>query len=454
MKSKSLYQGKKEFYTDPVNGRFNRIRLFTMSFIVLCFFIIPWITWNNHQAFLFDVLYNRFYVFGSVFWPQDFVLIAIFFIFCVIALFAITLYSGRIWCGFLCPQSIWIKMSVFLTRIFEGKKNARIKLQNTSISFYKVLIKILKHISWIFLSFLTGFTFVGYFISIRELMNSLIIFDMLYPCFFWIMFFSFLTYFNIGWFKEQFCFLVCPYARLQSVMFDENTLIVSYDRVRGEKRGPRQRLTDYRNLNLGDCIDCKKCVTCCPTGIDIRDGLQMECISCGACVDACNDVMNKMGYKQDLISFRRENDVNFLNTRYSRIKLFLYSCILCVLFCLFAYFLITRPLFFVSVTRGQYQLFNVTKDNFVENYFFVKVMNKSDNESKYQIFIDKDIFEIQGIKDFVLKPGEFINIDLILKSRNYVNNKKFADVTFSVLDVYKKKYIQKRSKFVFPDGDF
>jgi len=449
--TKSLYQNRKEFYTDPISGRFNKIRLSTMSFVVFCFFLLPWLSWNGHQAFLFDVSFNRFYFFGSVFWPQDFVLISLFFIFFVIALFVVTLYAGRIWCGFLCPQSIWIKMSAFFSRFFEGKRNNRIKFRNSAFSVNKFFVLFLKHFFWILLSIVTSFTFIAYFIPVKWMFFSLISFNIFYNTFFWVLFFGVLTYFNIGWFKEQLCFLLCPYSRLQSVMFDESTLIVSYDKERGEKRGARSKGLDYKLEGLGDCIDCKKCVTCCPTGIDIRNGLQMECISCGACIDACNEVMLKLDYKPDLISFKRENQ-NFSNKSSSKIKFTLYFIVLLFFLCLLFYFYINRPLVHFSVTRGQYQLFNVTKDNFIENFFFVKIMNKSDSDSTYLISVKPNIFTIVGNVDLKLKPGEMNVLNFTLKTKNVNTENKFMDVFFYIFDVKNNRLIEKKSRFVLSGG--
>lgn len=451
MKNKSLYQNKKEFYTDPVIGSFYKIRTVTMSCIVFLYFFLPWINWNNHQAFLFDVSYNRFYVFGSIIWPHDFVLVALFVIFCIIFLFAVTLYSGRIWCGFFCPQSIWIRMSMFFVRLFEGKRNKRYKLDSSSMSVNKFFIKFFKHISLLILSFLTAFTFIGYFIPIRNLYFFFISLNIFNSIFFWIVFFTFLTYFNISWFKEQFCFLVCPYARLQSVMFDENTLIVSYDKNRGEKRGSRSKNINYKEIGLGDCIDCMKCVTCCPTGIDIRNGLQIECISCGACVDACNDVMRKMGYKENLISFKKDNFISKSSYINSRVKLMCYSIVLLILIILFSFFLITRSLSYISVNRPQYQLFNVTNDNFIENSFFIKIINKSDKLTRYKLYIDPEIFFYDHIDDIFLESGKIIIINIKLKAKNDISSNKFIDVFFKIECLNDKREIFiKKNKFVFP----
>lgn len=450
-KTSSLYQSKKEFYTDPVNGRFNKIRLITMFIVASLFFLTPWIDYNTHQAFLFDISYNKLYFFKAVFWPQDFVLIALFFIFCIILLFAGTLYSGRIWCGFLCPQSIWIKMSAFFARFLEGKRYSRLKFDEASFSSKKIGILFLKHFFWIVLSLLTSFTFMGYFIPIKWLFNSILNLDIFYRSFFWILFFCLLTYFNIGWFKEQFCFLVCPYARFQSVMFDENTLIVSYDKNRGEKRGARSKHLNYKDHGLGDCTDCKKCVTCCPTGIDIRDGLQIECISCGACIDACNDVMQKMNYKPNLISFAREKNIF---TKVTKIKLFAYTFLLTMLLILILYISYTRPLLHVNVARSQYQLFNVNKDNIVENFFFLKLMNKSDSIREYVVVLEPNFFKFNGKSNLILKPGDMTILNYIVTLEKNAVKENFLDVNFCILDIKAKKNICKKSKFVLPGGDF
>lgn len=452
METKSLYQSGRVFYTDPVKGKFNNIRLFTMSFSVFVFFILPWINFSNRQAFLFDIEFNRFYVFGSVFWPQDFILIALFLIFCVIALFAVTLYSGRVWCGFLCPQSTWIKISAFIARFFEGNRNNRYKLDKLSFNLYKFIIKLSKHVFLLMFSFLTAFTFIGYFIPIRSLFIALIDLNYSLYSFYVVLFFFIITYLNIWWFKEQFCFLVCPYARLQSVMFDENTLIVSYDSARGEKRGSLHKGLNRKTNGFGDCIDCKKCVTCCPTGIDIRDGLQIECISCGACVDACNSVMNKIGYKQNLISFRKESSNK--NTLYSNFKLFLYLLVLSVLFLTMVYFLKVKNEIYFSISKSQYQLFNITKDNFLENEFLIKIMNKSINDATYKILAEPNIFDIIGKTEVLLKPGELVDLVLILSIRNNFYKDDFIDVTFHVLDLNSNNSIKKKSKFILFNGNF
>jgi len=450
-KNTSLYKEHGTVYTDPVSGKFNIIRLTSMSFMILSFFILPWFFWGDNQAFLFDIATARLYVCGLVFWPEDFSLFAIFFIILVLLLFAATVYAGRIWCGFLCPQSIWLKVGAFLSRIIEGKRNTRKKLDEGKFTFNFFLKKLCKHVLWFSFSFFTAFTFVGYFVPISFLFDRLYFFDFSSWSYFWILFFSLLTYFNIGWFREQFCFLVCPYARLQSVMFDENTLIVVYDRNRGEKRGSRKRGIEYKNFGLGDCIDCKKCVTCCPTGIDIRNGLQMECISCAACIDACNSVMNRMGYKSGLIRYMRENELINKVKNFGKVRLISYIVVLFLLFSLFNYGLFDRKLIQFSVSKSQLQLFNIDKNNLVENTYVLKITNKTKIKNSYNILVDDSRFKYIGIDKIILDGEDTILIDIKLLLTNVSYKSRFIEVFFKIQSSDdSKNYIIKKSQFVMP----
>lgn len=450
-KIKSLYKKHATIYTDPVTGKFNTIRSFSMFFIAFSFFIIPWILWNNNQAVLFDIATARLYIFGFVFWPEDFSIFAGFVIFSVLLLFAVTVYAGRVWCGFLCPQSIWLKVAAFITRITEGKRNTRKKNDSAGLSGVVFFKKSLKHILWFLFAFFTGLTFVGYFVPIYILFSCLFKFDIYYWCFFWVLFFSVLTYFNIGWFREQFCFLVCPYARLQSVMFDENTLIVSYDRDRGEKRGARNKKIDYKKYGLGDCIDCKKCVTCCPTGIDIRNGLQMECISCAACIDACNSVMDKMGYKVGLIRYIREGEVIKIADKPKKFRLFAYSFILFLLASVLSYSIFDRKLVQFNVSRSQIQLFNIDKNNCIENVYVLKITNKTKDKKIFNISIDDLRFEYLGIDNIFLDGEDTILIDIKLLLKDVNLKSKFREIYFKVQDdSHVDNFTIKKSQFIMP----
>ena len=211
--------------------------------------------------------------------------------------------AGRLWCGYACPQTVYTEIFLWIERKIEGDRLARIRLDAAPFSLEKLVIKSLKHTAWFTVALWTGYTFVGYFTPIRDLGVRAITWQLGPWETFWILFYGFATYGNAGWMREQVCKYMCPYARFQSVMFDRDTLVITYDRERGEPRGPRSKSTNRQEKGLGDCVDCNICVQVCPTGIDIRNGLQYECIGCAACIDGCNQVMDKMGYPPGLIRY-------------------------------------------------------------------------------------------------------------------------------------------------------
>ncbi len=245
---------------------------------------------------LFDLPARKFFIFGLVFWPQDFIFLTWLLIIAALALFFFTAIGGRLWCGYACPQTVWTETFLWMERFAEGDRNARQKLDRGPWNANKLARKTGKQFMWVTFALWTGFTFVGFFTPIRTLGQEVLAFSLGPWETFWVLFYGFATYGNAGYLREQVCKYMCPYARFQSAMFDSDTLIITYDDERGEPRGARKRGTDPRAQGLGDCIDCTLCVQVCPTGIDIRQGLQIECIACAACIDACDTVMDKMGY--------------------------------------------------------------------------------------------------------------------------------------------------------------
>jgi cytochrome c oxidase accessory protein FixG len=274
----------------------------------LVFYGLPWLEWGQRQMVLFDLGARRFYIFGLVLYPQDFIYLTGLLIISALSLFLFTAVAGRLWCGFSCPQTVYTEIFMWIEHKIEGDRSARLRLDGGPWTFEKIRKKFFKQIVWITVALWTGFTFVGYFVPIRELGVELLAWQGGWQIF-WVLFYGFATYGNAGFMREQVCKYMCPYARFQSAMFDKDTLIVSYDVERGEPRGPRNKTVDYKAKGLGDCIDCTLCVQVCPVGIDIRKGLQYECIGCGLCVDACNTVMDKMKYPRGLIRFTTQNGV-------------------------------------------------------------------------------------------------------------------------------------------------
>ncbi|WP_247646649.1 cytochrome c oxidase accessory protein CcoG [Deefgea sp. CFH1-16] len=288
-----LYAAHKKIYPRWITGFWNNWRVFFVFITQLFFYGMPWLIINDRQALLFDLLHRKFYVFGLVFLPQDFIYLTALLLLSAFGLFAWTTIGGRLWCGYACPQTVYTEIFLWIEKWVEGDRAARIKLDNAPLNGKKLRLKFIKHSLWVLFALWTGFTFVGYFTPIRALWTDLLSFSLSGYALFWVLFYAFATYGNAGWMREQVCKYMCPYARFQSAMFDADTLIISYDQERGENRGSRKKGSDYQAAGLGDCIDCTMCVQVCPVGIDIRNGLQYECIGCAACIDACDEIMGQ-----------------------------------------------------------------------------------------------------------------------------------------------------------------
>jgi cytochrome c oxidase accessory protein FixG len=293
---KKAASSDRHIHTRSFTGFFRNLRLGGAGFLFLLFFGTVWLNWDGRQAVLWDLADSKFHIFGATFWPQDFILLSALLIICAFGLFAITVFAGRVWCGYTCPQSTWTWVFMWCEKVTEGERNQRIKLDAAPWGPNKLARRAAKHTLWLGVSLLTALTFVGYFTPIRPLTQELFTLQLGGVSLFWILFFTGATYINAGWLREAVCMHMCPYARFQSVMFDRDTLTIAYDPQRGESRGPRKKDANHKAQGLGDCIDCHMCVQVCPTGIDIRDGLQMECIGCAACIDACDSIMDKMSY--------------------------------------------------------------------------------------------------------------------------------------------------------------
>lgn len=252
--NKPLREGK--IFTRSFTGRFRNLRLLGAGFLALLFFGTSWLNWNGHQAVLWDLETRQFHIFGTTFWPQDFMLLSFVMIIGALLLFAVTIVAGRVWCGYTCPQSVWTWAFIWAENLTEGDRNQRIKLQNSPLGFAKLFKRSSKHILWLLMSIATGIAFVGYFVPVRELVTSLLQLEWFSSSAIWVGIVASLTYLNAGWVREKVCLHMCPYARFQSVMFDRNTMVIAYDAARGDTRGSRKKSDDPKALGLGDCIDC------------------------------------------------------------------------------------------------------------------------------------------------------------------------------------------------------
>lgn len=302
----------------------------------------------------------------------------------------ITVFAGRVWCGYTCPQSVWTFLFIWLEHRIEGSRNRRIKLDNQPMTADKAWRKGAKHTVWLLIALATGITFVGYFTPVRDLVTELPTLEAHGWSYFWVGFFLVFTYLNAGWLREQVCIYMCPYARFQSVMFDRDTLIVSYDESRGEPRGHRPKNLSHseaREAGYGDCINCDLCVQVCPTGIDIRDGLQYECITCAACIDACDSVMDKMGYPRGLVRYTTENALEGKKSHLMRPRLLGYFAALVLMIATFAWAINDRMPLNFDAERERTQLYQMTRDGLISNVFSLTIRNLDDQDHTYQLSV-------------------------------------------------------------------
>jgi cytochrome c oxidase accessory protein FixG len=390
----ALYEIRRKIYPRAVHGWFAGWRWSLIVLTQLVFQGLPWLTWNGRQAVLFDLSARKFYIGGLVFWPQDVIYLSILLILAAFALFLFTTVAGRLWCGYACPQTVYTEIFMWIERKIEGDRLARIRLDAAPLSARKVAIKGLKHSVWFALALWTGYTFVGYFSPIRELGLRAITWELGPWEAFWMLFYAFATWGNAGFMREQVCKYLCPYARFQSVMFDHDTLVITYDHRRGEPRGSRRRGADPRSLGLGDCVDCNICVQVCPTGIDIRDGLQYECIGCAACVDGCDQVMDKMGYARGLIRYATHNslahhyDQRTMWRRVFRPRTLIYATALVALTIVTVVSLATRNPLKVDILRDRGALAREAAPGVIENVYRIQLMNTDETPRRFTIRAD------------------------------------------------------------------
>jgi cytochrome c oxidase accessory protein FixG len=364
----SLYEVRQKIYPRAVHGWFAAWRWALVWATQIVFYGGPWLEWNGRQAVLFDIAHRKFYLFGLVFFPQDVVYLAVLLIVSALALFLFTAVAGRLWCGYACPQTVYTEIFLWIERVIEGDRNARMRLDKQGFSSKKLLLKTAKHAAWLALALWTGITFVGYFTPIRELLSSA---PGAWEAF-WALFYGFATYGNAGWMREQVCKYMCPYARFQSAMFDKDTLIITYDAARGEPRG---KAADKNSS--GDCVDCGICVQACPTGIDIRDGLQYECIGCAACIDGCDQVMEKIGKPKKLIRYS--------SGRVLRPRVLIYSAILGAIVCAAGLSLYLRVPLKVDVIRDRGAIAREVDGGLIENVYRLQIMNTAEQARAFDI---------------------------------------------------------------------
>ena len=311
-----LYAARKKIFPKRAEGYFRRFKWLVMLITLGIYYLAPWIRWDRgphapDQAILMDLAGRRFYFFFVEIWPQEFYFVAGLLIMAGLGLFLVTSAVGRAWCGYACPQTVWVDLFLVVERAIEGDRNARMKLDAAPWSFGKIWKRVAKHAIWLLIGALTGGAWIFYFADAPTLAMDFVTGHAEPVAYFTVAILTATTYIFGGLMREQVCTYMCPWPRIQAAMLDENSLVVTYNDWRGEPRSRHQKKAAAAGASVGDCVDCNACVAVCPMGIDIRDGLQLECITCALCIDACDGVMDKLGREKGLIAYSTLKDYNF-----------------------------------------------------------------------------------------------------------------------------------------------
>jgi cytochrome c oxidase accessory protein FixG len=402
----SLYASHVKAYPRFLNkGAFRRLKWLVMAVLLGIFWIMPWVRWDRgpgaaSQAILIDLPGRRAYFFAIEIWPQEVYYLTGLLIIAALSLFFISALLGRVWCGFTCFQTVWTDLYVWIERKFEGDRNRRIQRDKAPWSADKVLRKIGKHACWIIISLLSGWGFVLYFDNAPTLTHAVLTGQASANVYGFMALFSIFPYLLAGFAREQVCIYMCPYSRFQSAMFDEHSLIVSYEAWRGEPRGKLGGAIQGRDATQvfegrGHCVDCNLCVQVCPTGIDIRNGSQLACIGCALCVDACDSVMDRVGLPRGLISYdssfnqmARARGDTVAKTKLWRPRTFLYLALIGLVCVLMTYTLSTRKTFDANVLHERSPVYVELSGNRIRNGYTLKILNMVRQEGHFRLTLE------------------------------------------------------------------
>ena len=385
--TRKLYKSREPIYPKLAKGTYRRLKWLVMFVTLAIYYVTPWIRWDRgayapHQAVLIDLAHERFYFFIFEIWPQEVYYITGLLIMAAMALFLVTSLFGRLWCGYACPQTVWTDLFIAVERLIEGDRAARIRLADEPVSIRKVSKKIVKHSVWLIIAAATGGAWVFYFADAPTLFSTLIHGTAPIAAYGAIVALTFTTYALGGLMREQVCTYMCPWPRIQGAMTDNDALSVTYRHDRGEPRGAHKKGQPW--AGRGDCVDCRQCIAVCPMGIDIRDGAQLECINCGLCIDACDDVMSKVGRPVRLIAYDTEANVERrlkgepAGFRFIRPRTVLYAAVLVVVGAVMLISLDTRRTMDLDVMRDRNPDYVVLSDGSVRNGYALEIMNRTD----------------------------------------------------------------------------
>lgn len=411
-----LFEERIPIYPRSVKGRYRNIKWAVLILAYGVYFALPWLRWHREsdvdQAVMFDIHDRIFYLFGMIVNPQDIFWLAAILMIAAFLLFFVTGIAGRAFCGYFCFQTLWTDVYMLVERLVQGERPARIRLDKQPWNREKITKKTVTHLLWLMVAFITGLTFTLYWDDAFVLIQQFFTGQAPFPAYATTLFLTATTYVMAGLAREQVCTYMCPYARFQSIMFDHNTLIVAYDESRGEQQQGRAKLgkglktREERHVQgVGDCIDCGFCVQVCPTGIDIRNGLQMSCISCALCVDACDTIMDKLEWPRGLIRYASENELHGKKTRFFTLKNIAYALVLISAIAGLVWSIAHQSQLSMAVTQVRNPLYVLLSDGRIQNSYDIKLNNKSEKT------IDLDL-AIKGLPGATLDLGKIDKLQL------------------------------------------
>jgi cytochrome c oxidase accessory protein FixG len=467
----SIFEKRRKIYPQRVHGSFRTFKWFVMAVTLGIYYITPWIRWDRgpgvpNQAVLIDFPARKFYFFFIEIWPQEVIYGAGLMILAAFGLFLVTSTLGRAWCGYTCPQTVWTDLFLVVERLFEGRRNERIKLDRAGWSAAKLARKAGKHVTWLVIAVATGGAWVFYFADAPTLASDIIHLEAPVTAYFFIGLFAFTTYALGGLMREQVCTYMCPWPRIQAAMMDAESLAVTYRFDRGEPRGPHKKGDSWENR--GDCIDCHQCVVVCPTGVDIRNGAQLACINCALCIDACNSIMDKVGRPRGLIGY--DTDANIARRqageqsvyRPIRARTIAYTVLIALIGSLMLYSMTHRTLLDVSIRPDRSPLYVLLSDGRIQNGYTFNVLNKRHEEGRFQI----DVMDMNGLAEvaaigadeternepvITVEPDELRQIRLIVRLPRSAVTGQSMPLSFQIRDLTHGETILEKTKFQGPE---
>ena len=400
--------GGQAIHAKRIGGRWRRIKWILAS-VWLVYFLGPYVRWDGRQAILFDIPNRQYHIFSATVLPQDFWMLSLLLLFFAILLAVMTALVGRVWCGYFCFQTVWTDIFTLIEERLEGPPAARRKLDQAPLSLQKLRVKGTKHLLWLLTGFLTGFSVIAWFTDAPSLWQRFFAGEANGAAYVSVALFTAGTYVLAGFLREQTCFWLCPYARIQGVMLDRTTIVPTYDERRGEPRGRVKRAEAGGAQATGDCVDCNQCVAVCPTGVDIRRGQQEGCITCALCIDACDQVMDKVGRPRGLIRYASLDEMEGHATKalLLRPRVWVYSTILLVALAGIGYGLTSLAPIELKVLHERAPLFVLQSDGSIQNKYTLKILNKTPEQVSVTISVSgHEGLTLAGAdKPVVAEPG-------------------------------------------------